>query len=130
MFSNSFKKFLLEELTSQNKADLFESYYNFIFENSKAVWLHTNLEVRAKRSLLKTLSKENLTEDLIRKEMLSLSKRQIADRQDYIRRYNLVDYPEPNKLPTNFKGTIIDSTELNGEETYKLVKKAFKLKGS
>ncbi len=130
MFSNSFKKFLLEELTSQNKADLFESYYNFIFENSKAVWLHTNLEVRAKRSLLKTLSKENLTEDLIRNEMLNLSKRQIADRQDYIRRYNLVDYPEPNKLPTNFKGTIIDSTELNGEETYKLVKKAFKLKDS
>lgn len=130
MFTTSFRDLLRDELNKIQKGDQFNFYFDQIHKNSYSIWLHTSLEVRAKRSLLKNKLTTNLSEDEIRKEMINLSKRQISDKLDYIKKYNLIGYPEPNGTPKDFKGVIIDNTNLNGDETYKVVKKAFKLKDS
>lgn len=131
MYTDVFKKLLSVELENRNKKEKLEYIYSLILDNYKAVWLYSTLEIRAIRSISKNINIKNQSKEeinnLIHKEMLILSKRQLSDKADYIKKYNLKDYPDPNLKPRNFKGIIIDSSNLNIEETYKEVIRAFKL---
>jgi cytidylate kinase len=87
--------------------------------NSKSIWVHADLEVRAKRSLGRmgvpsmvngetgSPCNQEFSRDMIDREAAILNERQVADRADYSRIYGMFDYPIGNEIPPSTYGTIL-----------------------
>jgi len=76
-----------------------------LLKETKAAWIHADLEVRAKRALVKTIPSKLSVEGIIfsseqiQNESEILNKRQIIDGEDYARIYGMTDYPIGNEIP-------------------------------
>lgn len=86
-----------------------------LLNRTRAVWVHTNLEIRARRSLGKNhfskgsheLSPHGFTTKMIEHEAIQLIARQMADKEDYSKLYGMTDYPVGNEIPPTTYGTIL-----------------------
>lgn len=86
-----------------------------LLNRTRAIWVHTNLEIRARRSLGKNhfpkgsheLSPHGFSNELIEHEASQLIARQMADKEDYSRLYGMADYPVGNEIPPTTYGNIL-----------------------
>lgn len=104
-----------------------------IINHSRAVWLHSDLKVRAQRLISKKNNgKHNpegsvieISAEELQNEMNKLAERQLCDRADYVTKYGMSDYPIATEMPgNNLFGRIIDSSAQNEKMTYAKVKEA------
>ncbi|HOY46548.1 MAG TPA: hypothetical protein PKU95_02855 [Candidatus Dojkabacteria bacterium] len=102
-----------------------------IRRNSRGVWLHSNIQTRAERSLLKRspLSRSvegaliPLDKNELVNEIKTLSERQLVDGEDYAQKYGMTDYPGPHEQPGEGYGLVIDTSRHCGaDQTYRLVR--------
>ena len=107
-----------------------------LIDHSRAVWLHSDLAVRAQRLISKKNNGKqgpegspiSINAEELHREMDKLAERQLIDRADYASKYGMDDYPLATEMPgNNLFGTIIDSSKQSEEQTYLKVKEALGL---
>lgn len=110
---------LLREYAKKGNVIIESKVFGAIAKNegidcTASIWLESNLNVRAKRMLLKEKAKSNLFS--FWKAKRDLKRRYKIDREKYMRLYG-VKYDNPS----NYYDIVLDTSNLNEEETFNLI---------
>jgi hypothetical protein len=112
---------LLDQAQNGLGSEVPRVYSGQLLQDSKAVWIHADPEVRAARALNKASGRgapgtlegcgpNVLDQALLRNEIALLTRRSQVDAGDYSRRYGMSDYPANGEMPNALYGHVIDNS--------------------